>query len=94
MQGHTQAGQFPQTSWTQITVAMGDSTQAKSSLEMICRLYWGPLYVYCRRCGMNPEESEDLTQAFFVHLLEDGALRRADKEKGKLRTFLLGSMKS
>lgn len=89
----TQAGQFPLTPWTQVTQACGDDTVAHASLESICRLYWAPLYAFARRNGMNPEEAEDVTQAFFLHLLEDTSLRNADRTKGKLRSYLLSALK-
>jgi RNA polymerase sigma-70 factor (ECF subfamily) len=90
----TQAGQFPATPWTQITQACGEDTIARASLEGICRLYWAPLYAFARRNGMSPEESEDITQAFFMHLLSDLTLQNADRTKGKLRSYLLGALKN
>ena len=36
----------------------------------------------------------DLIQEFFVHLFEHHTLSRADREKGRLRTFLLGSLQN
>jgi RNA polymerase sigma-70 factor (ECF subfamily) len=35
-----------------------------------------------------------LVQGFFAHLLEQNTLSRADQEKGRLRTFLLGSLQN
>ena len=90
----TFAGQFPNTSWTQVTMAQGKDTTARASLETFCRLYWAPLYAFARRTGISPEEAEDVTQSFFVHLLEDESLSQADKEKGKLRSYLLGALKN
>ena len=46
-----------------------------------------------RRRGHGPAEAQDLTQGFFVHLLETRILLRADPDKGRLRSFLLGSLK-
>ena len=41
-------------------------------------------------CG----SAQDLVQGFFVHLFEQNTLSGADQEKGRLRTFLLGSMQN
>ena len=45
-----------------------------------------PLY---RRRGHSRHDAQDLTQDFFVHLLEKGTLSRADPERGRFRSFLL-----
>jgi RNA polymerase sigma-70 factor (ECF subfamily) len=43
--------------------------------------------------GHRPDEAQDLTQAFFAHLLESESLSRADPRKGRFRSFLLGALK-
>ena len=43
---------------------------------------------------MLQEEAQDLTQGFFLHLLEHKTLARADPLKGKFRSFLLGSLQN
>jgi RNA polymerase sigma factor (sigma-70 family) len=58
------------------------------------RIYWYPLYAYVRRRGHAPEEAQDLTQGFFLHLLEHKTLGRADPVKGRFRSFLLGSLQN
>ena len=45
-----------------------------------------------RRRGYPRHRAQDLTQDFFVHLLEKGTLGRADPDKGRFRTFLLGAL--
>ena len=40
-----------------------------------------------------PEDAQDLTQAFFARLLEGQWIGRADREKGKFRSFLLSALK-
>lgn len=67
----------------------GDS---RAALEWLCTSYWYPLYAYVRRRGYDVESARDLTQGFFVSLLERGALRGLDPELGKFRAFLLASM--
>jgi hypothetical protein len=64
------------------------------SARYFCEAYWPPLYAFVRRRGHASPEAQDLVQGFFAHLLEQNTLSRADKEKGRLRTFLLGSLQN
>ena len=66
----------------------------QAALVELCRIYWYPLYAYIRRRGQTPEEAQDLTQGFFLHLLEHKTLGRVDRLKGKFRSFLLGSLQN
>jgi RNA polymerase sigma-70 factor (ECF subfamily) len=65
---------------------------AAAALEELCRKYWPPIYAFVRRRGSKPHEAEDLTQAFFAHLLEHEGIKKAEQAKGKFRTFLLASL--
>jgi RNA polymerase sigma factor (sigma-70 family) len=93
---HTLPGrsQFPTTRWT-LVVAAGDPErkEARSALVSLCENYWYPLYAYLRRRGYPPDEAQDLTQEFFMRVLEGRYLDRADPEKGRFRSFLLTSLK-
>src|ERR1700677_4249185 len=93
---HTLPGssQFPTTRWT-LVVAAGDPRrkEAGSALASLCENYWYPLYVYVRRRGYSADQAQDLTQEFFIRLLEGRYLDRADPEKGRFRSFLLTSLK-
>ena len=85
--------QFKPTHWSVVlTAAQGESPQAAEALERLCRTYWYPLYAYIRRKGYEVEEAQDLTQEFFMRLLQHEFLRRADPAKGKFRSFLLGAL--
>ena len=57
-------------------------------------MYWFPLYAFLRRRGNSPQQAEDLTQGFFVHLLENEGLTTVDQSKGKFRSFLLVALKN
>jgi DNA-directed RNA polymerase specialized sigma24 family protein len=85
---------FHTTDWTLILQAAESRAQATSqkSLSDFCEAYWPPLYTFVRRRGYSPSDAQDLVQGFFAHLLKQNTLRRADPDKGKLRTFLLGSL--
>ena len=84
---------FATTHWTVVlTAKQEDSSRALEALSELCQVYWYPLYVYVRGRGYNAEEAQDLTQEFFARLLEKSYLRSVAREKGKFRSFLLGSM--
>ena len=53
-----------------------------------------PLYMFARRRGHSPDDAQDLTQGFFLHLLEHRALAGIDRLKGKFRSFLLASFQN
>jgi RNA polymerase sigma factor (sigma-70 family) len=89
------AAQFRSTRWTIIMLAAQDQNPAgKAALAELYRLYWSPLYAFARYRGYSPEDAQDLTQGFFVHIIEHETLTRADPVKGKFRSFLLGSFRN
>ena len=82
------------TQWSQVLAARGGSdTEARRALENLCQTYWQPLYAYIRQQGSDPDEASDLTQAYFAELLEKDLLADADPAKGRLRAFLLASLR-
>ncbi|HKD04559.1 MAG TPA: sigma-70 family RNA polymerase sigma factor [Bryobacteraceae bacterium] len=93
---HTLSGrsQFPTTRWT-LVIAASDShrKEARSALVSLCEAYWYPLYAFLRRRGHPAEQAQDLTQEFFMRVLEGRYLDRADPQKGRFRSFILTSLK-
>ena len=86
---------FPQTRWSLVLAATRkDAPESAAALATICRAYWYPLYAYVRRCGRSPHDAQDLTQEFFCRLLQKNWLDSADREKGRLRTFLIVALKN
>jgi RNA polymerase sigma factor (sigma-70 family) len=85
---------FPATSWT-LVIAAADShrLEARSALVSLCEGYWYPLYAYVRRRGYPADQAQDLTQEFFIRLMEGRYLDRADPKKGRFRAFILTSLK-
>jgi DNA-directed RNA polymerase specialized sigma24 family protein len=84
---------FATTHWSVVLEAQGESPAAQEALEKLCRTYWRPIFAFLRRQGFRPEEAEDITQGFFAELLERRSLSAVRKEKGRLRSFLLGALK-
>jgi len=87
------AAVFATTHWSVVLEAQGESPAAQDALEKLCRTYWRPVYAFLRRQGVGPEEAEDITQGFFAQLLERRKFSSLRKEKGRLRSFLLGALK-
>ena len=93
---HTLAGpsDFPTTRWTLVIAAADPQRkEARSALVSLCEGYWYPLYAYIRRRGYPADQAQDLTQQFFIRVLEGRYLDRADPEKGRFRSFMLTSLK-
>src|SRR5882762_3663291 len=84
---------FTTTHWSVVLEAQGESPAAREALEKLCRTYWRPIYGFVRRQGVGPEEAKDLTQGFFALLLERRDLNTVRQEKGRLRSYLLTSLK-
>jgi RNA polymerase sigma-70 factor (ECF subfamily) len=84
---------FPTTQWTLVTRVRQGGEVRRAALQELCGLYWYPIYVFLRRQGHSPHRAEDLTQGFFVKLLNDESLAAADKGQGRLRTYLLQHLK-
>lgn len=83
---------FATTSWSMVAqAATQDSPESDSALADLCNAYWYPLYSFVRRKGYDRDEAEDLTQAFFMEVLEKKQLGVADQQRGKFRTFMLAA---
>lgn len=84
---------FATTRWSVVRAAQGDEASRRAALEELCRAYWMPVYGYLRRRGQSPEDAEDLTQGFFVRILESDFLSRPDPAQGRFRGYLIGTLK-
>jgi RNA polymerase sigma factor (sigma-70 family) len=66
-----------------------DAEERERALEALCAAYWKPVYKYIRLRWYRPaEEAQDLTQGFFLELLERELLEKFDPNKSRLRTYL------
>ena len=95
--GHGGSDLFPSTHWS-VVLAAGE-TQAEpdiagAALADLCQIYWAPLYSFVRSRGYTLHDAQDLTQSFFAYLLEHKVYARADRQKGRFRSFLLASVKN
>ena len=91
----TKDGGFRTTRWS-VVFSAGESGNPnnQAALAELCRQYWYPIYAFARRSGYDAPDSQDLTQSFFLRLLEHNALKIATPVRGRFRTFLLASFQN
>ncbi len=82
---------YPSTRWSQVVAAGGAGMEARAALAWLCERYWDCLVAHARRRGFT-RDAEDLTQDFLVEIIGGALLERADRERGRFRTFLLGCL--
>lgn len=86
---------FVTTLWSDVLRAGDESgSAAGDAMESLCRKYWPPLYLFVRKSGFAQHDAEDITQAFSLRLADKKFHQSADPERGRFRTFLLGSLKN
>jgi DNA-directed RNA polymerase specialized sigma24 family protein len=85
---------FATTNWSLVLAAADESPDlARQAMERLCSRYWFPVYAHIRRRGKEVHQAEDLTQGFFEYLIKRQVFQRARQERGRLRSFILGSLK-
>jgi RNA polymerase sigma-70 factor (ECF subfamily) len=84
---------FPTTRWSLLAQATihGDAAQKQAWADFY-RRYREPVAGFIRRQCADQSHAEDLTQEFFIHLVEQSTLQRADRLRGRFRSFLLGAL--
>ncbi len=87
------SGWFPTTAWGFIRQLQADPREVPPELNDFIRAYWRPVYRFLRARGQTPHQAEDLTQEFFLRMLEKDWLHLADQTRGRFRTFLLTLLK-
>src|SRR5438067_7485668 len=92
----TRGSSFASTRWSIVYQAADSRTSSQhalAALSELCQIYWRPVYLFLRRQGIAQHDAQDLTQGFFADLIENRAYVRADRMKGRFRSFLLGTLK-
>src|SRR5438105_1597769 len=92
--GHaTSQAQFHTTLWTEvITAGNRSSPHSDAALARLCQTYWMPVYAFIRKRAHAPEEAADLSQSFFAKFLAMNYVARAERERGRFRSFLMTSV--
>jgi RNA polymerase sigma factor (sigma-70 family) len=95
--GQDRGDVFPSTHWSMVFAAgrsEAEPQMAGAALAELCQVYWAPLYGFVRSRGHTVHDAQDLTQSFFAYLLEHKVYARANRQKGRFRSFLLASLKN
>jgi RNA polymerase sigma factor (sigma-70 family) len=88
---------FATTRWSIVLSAANSGSErhtARSALAELCRTYWRPIFSFVCRRGFSTEDAQDLTQDFFVMILEENWLQHADRNRGRFRSFLVKSLQN
>ncbi|MEY2550017.1 MAG: hypothetical protein QOG12_161 [Verrucomicrobiota bacterium] len=88
---------FVTTRWSLILAGAssdGAAEQAQAALADLCRIYWRPVFSFVCRRGYSTADAQDLTQDFFVMMLQTNWLQHADEGRGRFRSFLLKSLQN
>jgi RNA polymerase sigma factor (sigma-70 family) len=88
---------FATTRWSLILSAANSESEARNTrdaLAELCRTYWRPIFSFVCRRGYSTEDAQDLTQDFFVMILESNWLEQADPNRGRFRSLLLKSLQN
>ncbi len=83
---------FPATHWTLIAAVSGP--ERDFALSRLYQIYWRPICAQARHFGAAENEVEDVAQELFVSLFRSGAIDRADPERGRFRSYLLGALRN
>jgi RNA polymerase sigma factor (sigma-70 family) len=95
-QGEGEPREFVTTRWSLIVSAANgrEEQKARDALAELCRTYWRPIFSFVRARSYSIEDAKDLTQDFFVIMLKDNWLQRADRNRGRFRSLLLRSLQN
>jgi len=84
---------FQPTHWTLVVRSQGGDTTAKAALSELCTTYYTPVIAFLKREGRSEDTAREIAHGFFQKLLAGGALEKADQERGRFRSYLLGALK-
>jgi RNA polymerase sigma factor (sigma-70 family) len=84
---------FSTTRWTLVRESRGDATSAKQALSDLCAAYYAPVVTFIARSGFEEGRARDLAHDFFARVLSSSQTLRADRGRGRFRSYLLGAVK-
>lgn len=89
------AASFPSTRLSLVQLAANSGhPDYRDAWERFFRGYWPPLYAWLRRSGSSRQDALDLLQDFFLKGIEEPILAKYDPLRGRLRSFLLSSLRN
>lgn len=87
---------FVTTRWSLIRQrwSPGCKLDVDPGLAQLCHIYWRPIFTFIYRRGYSAADAQDLTQDFFLMIMEGKLLQSADPKRGRFRSLLLRSLKN
>lgn len=86
---------FPSTHWTRVLrLSDPDEGIRRTAMDDFCHAYWAPIHSMAERLKPPGLEAADLTQDFFLRLVERGSLGNVAAGSGKLRSWLKVSFRN
>jgi RNA polymerase sigma factor (sigma-70 family) len=70
------------------------SAEVDPGLAQLCQIYWRPIFTFIYRRGYSAADAQDLTQDFFLMIMEGNLLQTADPKRGRFRSLLLKCLKN
>ena len=86
-------GDFRTTRWTRVNQAKANSPEGRRALAELCNAYYEPVAAFLRYDLRDADAARELAHDFFAHILAGGAIARANQERGRFRSYLLGAVK-
>lgn len=85
---------FVTTRWSLIRqrFAPDAPSQVDPGLAHMCQIYWRPIFNFVFRRGYSAADAQDLTQDFFIMVMEGRFLQSAHPSRGRFRSLLLKSL--
>lgn len=93
MSSPSSSSQFVATRWTLVRQSRGDDTEAKQALSDLCAAYYAPVVAFIARSGFEEGRARDLAHDFFARVLSAPQTLKADAERGRFRSYLLGAVR-
>ncbi|MDB6016221.1 MAG: polymerase subunit sigma-24 [Pedosphaera sp.] len=84
---------FRTTRWTQVSRAKANSPEGRRALAELCNAYYEPVAAFLRYELRDADTARELAHDFFAHMLAGGTIARAEQERGRFRSYLLGAVK-
>lgn len=95
--GETSPSRFATTRWSVVlscAKSKAANDTARKALAELCRIYWRPVFAFICRRGYSVADAQDLTQDFFLMVLEGNLLSLADPRRGRFRSLVLKALQN
>jgi len=83
---------FCTTRWTEVLAARGRSPEAREALRELGTAYYEPIVAFLLR-SERETDARDIAHEFFEKFLNGDPLARVEREGGRFRSYLLGTLK-